>query len=228
MATAGVARNANKYLGLRADFIFANLPLRDSVLQNAPATGDNNNLYALTLDPIINIPVSKKVGGYILFGPGFYHRAGSLSGDTTVPGSGCSPFWAWWGACTGGVSIPVSGDFLHSNQSAFGYNFGAGVTRKMPSGVEIYAEARLITGRTATSQPTCGRSRSEFAGRERRGDAGSFIQDWCGSSKDLWLAAATAQTMTRERAAKPLRWNWLRPVPPRRCGERAPASRPDR
>ena len=147
VATAGVARNANKYLGLRADFIFANLPLRDSVLQNAPATGDNNNLYAITLDPIINIPLSKKVGGYILFGPGFYHRAGSLSGDTTVPGSGCSPFWAWWGACTGGVSIPVSGDFLHSNQSAFGYNFGAGVTRKMPSGVEIYAEARLTHGK---------------------------------------------------------------------------------
>jgi hypothetical protein len=30
-ATAGVARNANRYLGLRADFIFANLPLRNSV-----------------------------------------------------------------------------------------------------------------------------------------------------------------------------------------------------
>ena len=33
VATAGVARNANKYVGLRGDFIFANLPLRDSALQ---------------------------------------------------------------------------------------------------------------------------------------------------------------------------------------------------
>ena len=39
VATAGVARNGNKYLGLRADFIFANLPLRDSTLQLAQATG---------------------------------------------------------------------------------------------------------------------------------------------------------------------------------------------
>ena len=39
MGTVGVARNANKYLGLRADFIYANLPLRDSTLQLAQATG---------------------------------------------------------------------------------------------------------------------------------------------------------------------------------------------
>lgn len=148
VATAGVARNANKYLGLRADFIFANLPLRDSALQVAPATGDNNNLYALTLDPIINIPVNKVYGGYILFGGGFYHRAGSLSGDNTVPGSGCTPFWIWWGACRG-VSIPVSGDFVNSTVNAYGYNLGAGVTRKMPSGVEIYAEFRLMHGKNS-------------------------------------------------------------------------------
>lgn len=146
VATAGVARNANRYLGLRADFIFANLPLRDSVLQNTPATGDNNNLYAITLDPIINIPASKTVAGYVLFGPGFYHRHGSLSGDLTVPGSPCNPFWTWWGACEG-VSIPLNGDFLKSNQNSWGYNFGAGLTRKMPSGVELYLEVRLMHGK---------------------------------------------------------------------------------
>ncbi|MFZ0814192.1 MAG: hypothetical protein WAM78_01665 [Candidatus Sulfotelmatobacter sp.] len=148
VATAGVARNANRILGLRADFIFANLPLRDSVLQNAPATGDNNNLYAITLDPIINIPASKTWGGYVLAGPGFYHRQGSLSGDTTVPGSECNPFWVWWGACEG-VSIPIGGDFLKSNVNTWGYNLGAGVTRKMPSGVELYLEIRLMHGKNA-------------------------------------------------------------------------------
>ncbi len=149
VATIGVARNANKYLGLRADFIYANLPLRDSTLQLAQATGDNNNLYAVTLDPIINIPAGKLYHGYVLLGGGFFHRAGSLSGDTSVPGSGCNGFWSWWGACTGGVSIPVNGDFLNSNQNSFGYNFGAGVTRKMPSGVELYLEARLMHGKNS-------------------------------------------------------------------------------
>ena len=54
---------------------------------------------------------------------------------------------------TGGVrarirttSIPLSGSFVNSSLNQFGYNVGAGVTRKMPSGVEIYVEFRLMHG----------------------------------------------------------------------------------
>ena len=146
-ATAGVARNANKYLGLRADFIFANLPLRDSTLEVAQATGASTHVYSLTLDPIINLPVTKLWGGYFLFGPAFHHRSGSLQSDTTIPGSPCNSFWNWWGACqSSNFSIPLSGSFVDSSLNEFGYNFGGGVTRKMPSGVEIYGEIRLMHG----------------------------------------------------------------------------------
>lgn len=145
VATVGVARNASKYLGLRADFIFANLPLRDSALELAQATGATSYELAFTLDPIINIPVTRLWGGYVLLGPGFYHRSGSLDHDTAVPGSACNPFWTWWGACPN-VSIPLSGSFVNSSQNEFGYNFGGGVTRKVPSGVEIYVEYRLTHG----------------------------------------------------------------------------------
>ena len=145
VGTVGVARNANKYLGLRADFIYANLPLRDSTLLLAQATGATTYALDFTLDPIINVPVTKLFGGYVLFGPGFFHRSGSLNSSSAVPGSACNPFWTWWGACKN-VSIPLSGDFVNSNQNEFGYNFGAGVTRKMPSGVEIYAEYRFTHG----------------------------------------------------------------------------------
>ena len=144
-ATAGVARNGNKYLGLRADFIFANLPLRDSSLRLAQAGSATNYLFAVTLDPIINIPVTRLWGGYVLLGPGFFHRSGTLSSDAAVPGSPCNVFWSWWGACPN-VSIPLSGSFVNSSQNEFGYNVGGGVTRKMPSGVEIYAEYRLTHG----------------------------------------------------------------------------------
>jgi len=142
-----VARNGNKYVGLRADFIFADLPLRDSTQNLALATGARSYAYAITLDPIINISVTKQFSGYVLFGPGFYHRAGSLSGDTTVPGSACNGFWAWWGACSNSnISVPLSGNFVNSSQNQFGYNLGGGIARKMPSGVEIYAEFRLMHG----------------------------------------------------------------------------------
>jgi opacity protein-like surface antigen len=145
VATAGVARNANKYLGLRADFIFADLPLRDSALQLAQANGDTSYMLGVTLDPIINFSVTSKYGAYVLFGGGFYHRSGSLSSDTTVPGSPCNAFFVWWGTCFNS-SLPLSGKFTDSSQNQFGYNFGGGVTRKMPSGVELYAEYRFTHG----------------------------------------------------------------------------------
>lgn len=145
VGSVGVARNATKYLGLRADFIFADLPLRDSTLELAQATGATNYALAFTVDPIINVRVTKFWGGYVLFGPGFYHRSGSLNSDTTVPGSACNSFWTWWGVCSN-VSIPLSGNFVNSSQNQFGYNFGGGLTRKMPSGVEIYAEYRFVHG----------------------------------------------------------------------------------
>jgi opacity protein-like surface antigen len=145
VVTAGVARNANKYLGLRADFLFADIPLRDSSLRLAQAGSATDYLFALTLDPIINIPITKDWGGYILLGPGYYHRSGSLSENAAVPGSPCNGFWTWWGACPN-VSIPLSGSFTNSSLNQFGYNVGAGITRKTPSGVEIYLEYRRNHG----------------------------------------------------------------------------------
>jgi hypothetical protein len=145
LVAGGVARNASKYLGLRADAIFADLPLRQATLTLAQAGSASSYLFALTLDPIINIPVTKDWGGYILFGGGYYHRWGTLSSNTTFPGSFCTPFFIWWTGCSA-ASIPVTGSFTTSDQNHFGYDVGAGITRKMPSGVELYAEFRLMHG----------------------------------------------------------------------------------
>jgi Outer membrane protein beta-barrel domain len=147
VGAAGVARNGNKYLGLRADLIFADLPLRDSTVQLAQATGSRNYAYAVTLEPIINVPVSEVWGGYVFLGPAFYHRAGNLSGSTTVPGSGCNAFWNWWGACQNyNFGLALNSSFANSSLNEFGFDAGGGVTRKMPSGVEVYLEWRLMHG----------------------------------------------------------------------------------
>jgi opacity protein-like surface antigen len=146
-ATAGVARNVNKYLGLRADFIWANLPLRQSVLGQAQATSATSNVFAVTLDPIINVPVTHLYTGYVLFGGGYFHRFGHLDDDTTTPGSACTAFWDWWGACSNSiVSIPLNGSFVNASQNQFGYNVGGGVARKVHGNVEVYVEYRLLHG----------------------------------------------------------------------------------
>jgi hypothetical protein len=145
LAAGGVTRNASKYLGLRADFIFADLPLRQSSLTLAQAGSASSYLFALNVGPVINIPVTKEWGAYVLFGGGYYHRWGTLSSNTTVPGSFCTPFFIWWTGCSA-ASIPSNGSFVNSSQNQFGYDVAAGITRKVPSGVEIYAEFRLMHG----------------------------------------------------------------------------------
>ena len=146
VGAAGVARNANKYLGLRLDFQFNNLPLKTSALQAAQAPSATSQVYALMLDPIINVPVTKVWSGYIVAGPAFYHRSGKLDSSTAIPGSACNPFFIWWGRCFAG-SLPINGHFLNASQNEFGYNFGGGVARKVRSNIEVYAEFRYMHGK---------------------------------------------------------------------------------
>lgn len=145
IAAAGVARNYSKYLGLRLDFQFDNLPLRASALQAAQAPGANSHVYSLSFDPIINVPVTKNWGGYILIGPSFFHRSGKLDSSTAIPGSACNSFFLWWGPCYHST-LPLSGDFLKASQNEFGENFGGGITRKIRPNIDLYAEFRIFHG----------------------------------------------------------------------------------
>ncbi len=145
VGAVGVARNASRYLGLRFDFQWDNLPLRASALQAAQAPGANDHVYSLMLDPIINIPATKNWGGYVVFGPGFYHRSGKLDSSSAIPGSACNSFFTWWGHCYN-ASLPINGHFLNSSQNEFGYNFGGGITRKIRPNIDFYAEFRYLHG----------------------------------------------------------------------------------
>jgi len=142
---AGVARNYSKYFGFRLDFQWNNLPLRPAALQLAQAPGGSNHVYSFNLDPIINLPVSKDWGGYIVFGPGFFRRSGKLDSSQAVLGSSCNAFWNWWGTCSAG-SIPINKDFLSEGMNQWGYNVGAGITRKLRPNVELYGEFRFEHG----------------------------------------------------------------------------------
>lgn len=141
----GVARNANKYLGLRLDVGFDNLPLRQSALILAQASGGNAHVYTVTLDPIINVPVNKLWSGYVLFGPSYLHRSGKLLTSAALPGEACNPFFQWWARCFAG-SLPPNTNFLHSSHNEFGYNLGGGIARKVYNNVEVYIDFRLIHG----------------------------------------------------------------------------------
>ena len=146
VAAGGVARNYSKYFGLRVDFQFDNLPLRNQALQLAQASGATSQVYSFLFDPIINIPASTNWGGYIIFGPAYYHRSGKLDSSTAIPGSACGGFYTWWGTCYAG-SIPLNGKFINSSMNQFGENFGGGITRKLRPNLDLYVEFRYLHGK---------------------------------------------------------------------------------
>jgi opacity protein-like surface antigen len=146
IGAAGAARNFSKYFGLRVDFQWDNLPLRDSALQLAQAPGATSHVYSFTFDPIINIPVTKVWSGYAVIGPSYFHRSGKLDSSTAVPGSACNAFFTWWGTCFNG-SLPLNKDFLSASQNEFGYNFGGGIARRITPKFEFYGEFRYLHGK---------------------------------------------------------------------------------
>lgn len=148
IAAAGFARNYSKYLGLRFDFQYDNLPLRTSALELAQAPSGSSRVYSFLFDPIINIPVTKVWSGYIVAGFGYFHRSGKLSSSTALPGSACNGFFAWWGNCFAG-SLPLNKNFISTSLNHYGENFGGGIARKVGPNVEIYGEFRYLHGKGA-------------------------------------------------------------------------------
>ena len=143
IVVAGVARNYSKYLGLRFDFQWDNLPLRNSALSLAQAPSATSHVYSFTFDPIINVPVNKNWGGYVLFGPGYFLRSGKLDSSGVQAGTACNSFWSWWGTCYNGT-VPINREFLSTSQNQFGLNFGGGITRRITPKIELYGEFRYL------------------------------------------------------------------------------------
>jgi hypothetical protein len=148
IAAAGFARNYSKYLGLRFDFQFDNLPLRTSALDLAQARSGTSQVYSFLFDPIINVPVTKAWSGYIVAGFGYYHRTGKLGSSTAIPGSACNGFFLWWGNCFNN-SLPLNKNFISTSLNHYGENFGGGIARKVSPNIEIYGEFRYLHGKGA-------------------------------------------------------------------------------
>lgn len=135
---AGGGYNFTSYFGVGTEYFWQDMPVSDHFRQLLNNPDVRAQQYAWTFNPIVRVPLGRRVGAYVIGGIGWYHR----SGQETTPGVGviCDPYWSWWYGCVLG-SVDIVTKSRSSN--AFGENIGVGLTYRLgESQFKIYTEVR--------------------------------------------------------------------------------------
>lgn len=138
----GGGRNLRQWIGVDAEFMWHDLPIKRNVLDQLQVPGGGARIYAVTLNAIVPIPTPGKLGLYAIGGGGWYHRSGELTAPTYTPGTVCPPFYVWWVGCTTGL-FPSNLVLASSSTDGWGGNIGGGITYKFgTSPLKLYTEVR--------------------------------------------------------------------------------------
>jgi hypothetical protein len=138
----GVGPNFSRYFGMNGEFMWNDLPIKQSVLNQVGIPDANSQEYSLTFNGILRTPGDTRFGLYVIGGGGWYRRTGQATAPALVPGTVCPAFWVWWGPCVNGL-WPSNVTLASVTTNAFGENIGAGVTYRFGKNpVKFYTEVR--------------------------------------------------------------------------------------
>src|SRR5262249_469002 len=78
---AGGGYNFAKYFGVDTEYFWEDLPINDRVVQqlNTTAQTVRAQQYAWTFNPIVEVPLGRRFGTYVIGGIGWYHRLGQTT-----------------------------------------------------------------------------------------------------------------------------------------------------
>jgi len=129
----GGGKNFNRWFGVDAEYMYYDLDLKPSVMNNQGLADASGHLHAISLDGIATAPFHLgKWGAYGIFGVGFYRRSVSKPAYPLGPGTDCQPAWIWWDiTCTHNRPDPPSQTLGSNSKDAGGYNYGGGITRRL-------------------------------------------------------------------------------------------------
>jgi hypothetical protein len=138
----GGGLNLTRTLGVNSEFMWHNLPPKDSVIAATGAPDGHAGLYSVTGNMIFKTP-PRPLGGYVIGGIGWYHRNWSLTAPTLSVGTVCAPTYIWWGvSCFNGL-VESTATLRSGSSDAFGWNAGVGGTFRLgESAAKIYTELR--------------------------------------------------------------------------------------
>lgn len=148
---AGAGVNFNRLFGVNAEYMYYNLSFKESVITDQFLPHDaGGRLQSMTLNGIFTFPTHGKWGVYAIAGVGFYRRSVEASNDVLVKGTRFQPVYALWGITHSTDNFITETQTLSSRTvSAAGYNFGGGLTYRVPfHHAQVYVEGRYHRANT--------------------------------------------------------------------------------
>ena len=152
---AGGGWNFNRFLGVKAEYMYYNLGFNDGVKRDQGLQGADGSLQSLTLNGVANFRLPGRWGVYGIGGFGIYRRAVSAPSTFLAAGTVCQPAWIWWSIKCDNFGLVSPDQTLSSHTSyAGGYNFGGGLTYRLPvlHHASVFAEGRYHHSYTGASE----------------------------------------------------------------------------
>jgi opacity protein-like surface antigen len=141
----GGGLNFSRMFGFNAEYMYYDLPLKASVIQNQfLLPGATGHIHSVTLNGILNAPLHGRLGAYGIGGIGWYQRSVWNRSETISEGAPCEPVYIWWDIkCVGSVVSPTQ-TISSSSKYAGGFNVGGGMTYRLNHlhHAKVYIEAR--------------------------------------------------------------------------------------
>jgi opacity protein-like surface antigen len=150
---AGAGVNFSRMFGIKAEYMYYNLALKDSVIQQQfLLPGAHGNLQSATLNGVFNFPWQGRWGFYGIAGAGGYQRTVEERSRVLQTGAVCQPIWIlWWGITCVNNQVATEQTLSSHTVGAAGYNFGGGVTYRFSHRAKLYVEGRYHRANTSRS-----------------------------------------------------------------------------
>jgi hypothetical protein len=136
--SAGAGVNLNSRFGVMLDFMFNDMGVNRTFLDQVQAPNGSVRVWGFTLDPIVHLTKEAPVDVYVTGGGGIYHRTVEYTQPVVQTGVFFDPWFGFYPADVG--TNQIIGSF---GQYKGGINGGAGVNFKLGhSNLKAFAEAR--------------------------------------------------------------------------------------
>jgi hypothetical protein len=135
----------NRYLGVTGNFMFSDLGITRTALNNLNVPDGSGRVYSFTVDPTLRLPLGRGFSAYVLAGGGYLRRTVEFTKPTLVQTTIFDPWWGYFGPAL----VPANQILGTVTDNAGAFDVGGGLNMPLPrTRAKLFVEARYFKGFT--------------------------------------------------------------------------------